>query len=356
MKRLFTLLCCCIYIGISAETPRSIYTDEGVEINGVVWATRNVDMSGTFAENPESFGKFFQWNRNVAWSVSEPAINEPIPNWDISVSNYTVWEMKNNPCPIGWRVPYNTEFHTLLENTNVSRLWTSQNGVSGFRFTDRNTNNSVFFPAVGRRRYSDGARAQTSIQIGFYWSNFQTTFNTQNAGSFDFGSGNWGANMCSNNHRGGLSVRCVRMVVDSVAILQDSIERLHQQLSAYRTKNITLNQTIVEWFEITENLLDSIDWLHQLLTICENNNSTNIVGEHVGSPLQVYPNPVTNVLHITHVWQLGDVVELFDMNGRRVFAQPVGGGFARPKRHLLNCFHKSPTFHATTQSCPINRR
>jgi len=46
--------------------------------------------------------------------------------------------------------------------------------------------------------------------------------------------------------------------------------------------------------------------------------------------LHVFPNPVTDKLHIVHDWQSGDVVELFDMNGRRVFSQPVGAGFARP--------------------------
>ena len=32
--------------------------DEGIVINGVRWATRNVDAFGTFAERPESPGMF----------------------------------------------------------------------------------------------------------------------------------------------------------------------------------------------------------------------------------------------------------------------------------------------------------
>jgi len=39
--------------------------------------------------------------------------------------------------------------------------------------------------------------------------------------------------------------------------------------------------------------------------------------------IQFYPNPVTNKLHITHEWQSDDIVELFDMNGRRVFSQRI---------------------------------
>jgi len=38
-------------------------TDEGVVINGVKWATRNLDVGSTFVENPEDKGALFQWGR-----------------------------------------------------------------------------------------------------------------------------------------------------------------------------------------------------------------------------------------------------------------------------------------------------
>jgi len=104
-------------------------------------------------------------------------------------------------------------------------------------------------------------------------------------------------------------------LLDSIVVLLDSIDRLNQLLTA-------CEGDLVETLLIASLRLDTISWLRQLLAECEN-SSTNVVGEHVGSPLQIYPNPVTNVLHITHEWQSGDVVELFDMNGRRVFSQPV---------------------------------
>jgi len=37
----------------------------------------------------------------------------------------------------------------------------------------------------------------------------------------------------------------------------------------------------------------------------------------------VFPNPVVDRLYIVHNWQLGDVIELFDMNGQRVFYMHV---------------------------------
>jgi len=60
------------------------------------------------------------------------------------------------------------------------------------------------------------------------------------------------------------------------------------------------------------------------------NVSTNIIWGEQTSPQRVFPNPVADKLHIVHDWQSGDIVELFDMNGRRVFSQPVGAGFVRP--------------------------
>ena len=51
------------------------YQDEGVVINGVKWATRNVDKPGTFAANPENAGMLFQWNRRVGWSANDPMVN-----------------------------------------------------------------------------------------------------------------------------------------------------------------------------------------------------------------------------------------------------------------------------------------
>jgi len=60
------------------------------------------------------------------------------------------------------------------------------------------------------------------------------------------------------------------------------------------------------------------------------NAPTNIAFNEQPPPLHVFPNPVTNVLHIIHDWQSGNIVELFDINGRRVFSTAVGAGSARP--------------------------
>ncbi|MDR1698223.1 MAG: hypothetical protein LBR75_00145, partial [Prevotellaceae bacterium] len=58
-------------LSVSTAFAQSNTEDKGAIINGVKWATRNVDMPGTFAETPESAGKLYQWNRNVAWNTTD---------------------------------------------------------------------------------------------------------------------------------------------------------------------------------------------------------------------------------------------------------------------------------------------
>ena len=119
--------------------------DEGVVINGVRWATRNVDMPGTFAENPESPGMFFQWNRRKGWN----AVDEVVEGWDNSTPEGTKWYAENDPCPEGWRVPTIDELRSLQE---VNSEWTTLNGINGRFFGS--VPYQLFLPAAGLRRIS----------------------------------------------------------------------------------------------------------------------------------------------------------------------------------------------------------
>jgi hypothetical protein len=141
------------------QAARDIALD-GVEINGVTWAKYNVDMPGTFAESPEDPGKFYQWGRNVAW----PATGT-VTGWNSSVPGS--WGL--DPSPSGWRVPTIDEINSLLESDKVSFSWIQVNGVFGRLFTDLNNSNTLFLPAVGRRRYEDGTLDQAGT-LGYYES------------------------------------------------------------------------------------------------------------------------------------------------------------------------------------------
>ena len=128
------------------------------------------------------------------------------------------------------------------------------------------------------------------------------------------------------------TLRLQQLLTACNANLVETLHATSLQRDTINYQRDTINNLrlfVVELVEINDDLLDTIAWLRQLLVNCENNSTSVVLGGQT-PPLQVYPNPVTNVLHITHEWQSGDVVELFDINGRRVFSATVGAGFARP--------------------------
>lgn len=142
-------------------------TDNGVVINGVTWATRNVNSAGTFADSPEDAGMMYQWNRKTGWK-SEGSVS----GWDSSLPTGSTWERENDPSPAGWRVPTLAELKTLLDTANVKHEWAVQNGVGGRKFTDKHTGNSLFLPAAGYRKFGNGDLFIAGA-IGNYWGSTQ---------------------------------------------------------------------------------------------------------------------------------------------------------------------------------------
>ena len=155
----------------------TITTNPGVVINGVKWATTNVDVPGTFAFTPESPGKFYQWNRRVAWCATFPGEFVAVPNWDTTLLTGTEWTRANDPSPVGWRVPTFEEIQKLLDTSKVNNEWTTQNGVNGRKFTDKSTNASLFLPAVGDRDHEHGMLFHSGTN-GNYWSSTKNNIYT----------------------------------------------------------------------------------------------------------------------------------------------------------------------------------
>jgi len=167
MKKTVIILSLFAFIASSCKVLKNTATnDKGVVINGVRWATRNVDKPGTFVKKPEDAGMFYQWNRKKAWSATEKA-----SDWDgkIISENYACWEKANDPSPAGWRIPTFKEIKTLLDDKKVSSEWTTINGVDGKKFTDKATGNSIFLPAAGHLSYVDGS-FHSAGWYGCYWS------------------------------------------------------------------------------------------------------------------------------------------------------------------------------------------
>jgi len=175
--------------------------DKGVTINGVQWATSNVCAPGIFADNPEDAGKFYQWNRKIAWNVTDSAVI----GWDSTFPVADVWEKANDPCPAGWRLPNRGDIHKLLDPNKVNDEWTTVNGISGRKFTDKKTGKSIFLPAAGIRGRTIGVLLDVG-KYGFYWSNAPGA-NAEEAYYFNFNSGY--AHLYGHDRRYGSSIRCV---------------------------------------------------------------------------------------------------------------------------------------------------
>jgi len=152
----------------------------GVLINGVVWAKCNVNAPGTFAANPEDTGMYYQWNRKTAWPVTGN-----VSNWDSDIPTGDTWEESNDPSPTGWHVPTLDEIKTLFVTNKVTSEWTTVNGITGRKFTDIATGNSIFLPAAGSRDNTTG-RVYIAGTSGGYWSS--TQYNSQDAYNLGFNS------------------------------------------------------------------------------------------------------------------------------------------------------------------------
>jgi uncharacterized protein (TIGR02145 family) len=162
--------------------------DEGVIINGVKWATRNVDKPGTFTTKPEDAGMFYQWNRKIGWSATNPIINSNGgTTWDRSIPTGTTWKKANDPSPAGWRVPTLDEIESLLDTEKVTNERITENGVDGRRFIDKLSGNSIFLPAQ-ESRSNDGLLCEE--KSGNYWSStrgdgYGCYFNFDHFSNFD---------------------------------------------------------------------------------------------------------------------------------------------------------------------------
>ncbi len=155
-------------VAVSAEFDPHSTPEEGVVINGVRWATRNVDTPGTFAETFEDAGMFYQWGRKTGWSSDDPLTNSDGGTvWDATNTPGGEWTSQNDPTPEGWRLPTVDDFRSLCDTKSVTAelLITP----AGYKFTDKTTGNSVFFPAAGGRSLADGTLAHVNGN-GYYWS------------------------------------------------------------------------------------------------------------------------------------------------------------------------------------------
>jgi len=146
---------------------------QGVVINGVCWATRNVDRPGTFTADPANSGMLYQWNRRIGWAVTGN-----VSDWNNTPAIGNIWEKVNDPCPSGWRVPTPAELESLLNRSNKRVGWIrtciGDKCSSERKITDTISGNTIVLPGVGRRE-PDGKLSLNDGSIN-YWSNIDGSF------------------------------------------------------------------------------------------------------------------------------------------------------------------------------------
>jgi len=179
-----------IAIAICLASTTTVFAQEetGVEINGIIWATRNVGAPNTFVDKPEDYG------------------------------NYYTWEEAMNVCPTNWRLPYSEELRNLRD---VGSVWETINDANGRVFSSGD--NTVFLPAAGYYPYEE--YYINSNLLGSYWSNTPIFYPDESytmAFAFSFTERNARSGLSDPDER--LSVRCVKDDAVGINDISDDTE------------------------------------------------------------------------------------------------------------------------------------
>ena len=154
------------------------YVDLGLP-SGILWATCNLG-----ADLPEDYGDYFAWGETETkelydWKSYKYGLfiheryelnkycTDSVFGLNGFVDNLSLLEPDDDVASIiwgtAWRTPTIEEWEEMFQNT--TSIWTTKNGVNGWRFTAPN-GSSLFLPAAGYY-WDDELNA---ADLGVYWS------------------------------------------------------------------------------------------------------------------------------------------------------------------------------------------
>ncbi|MDY3316228.1 FISUMP domain-containing protein [Riemerella anatipestifer] len=161
----------------------------------------NPTKQGTSATDHHAYGSLFQWGRDadghelINWS--SPSSGTPVNS--LGWRSYDQLTTYNDPCPMGWHTPTNTELqdlHQALTNTrkgysNSNTLW---------------SNTQLRLPASGYRGRGIGSFGGQS-SYGWLWSSEQ--YSSTNSWNLWFGS-SYSYAGSSDTRSVGFGIRCIK--------------------------------------------------------------------------------------------------------------------------------------------------
>ena len=193
------------------QTRQYEYVDLGLP-SGLKWAKCNVG-----AETETDYGYYFQWgdianksNSDCNWANYKYGDGSKFSKYNPVLNGYSgtidgkaTLDLDDDAAAqiMGgdWRMPTKDEFQELLDNTD--KLWTTINGVSGYKFTsikEGYQNNSIFIPAAGYCK--DGS--VLNVGLGYVWSSSLNTSYPHRAWNLNFSSGGCGMSGSSSRSNG----------------------------------------------------------------------------------------------------------------------------------------------------------
>ena len=172
------------------------------------------------ADTPEGYGDYFAWGETQPkdyydWSTYKYCNGDKYSMTKYctdseygTVDNKTTLELSDDAARVNWggkwRMPTIEEQKELLNTSNCTWTWTTQNGVNGYKVTSVKNGNSIFLPAAGC--LTSGGLSGAGSR-GYYWSSSLYTYDSSIACSLYFSSSYVG--WSGNNRYYGLSVRAV---------------------------------------------------------------------------------------------------------------------------------------------------
>ncbi|MBQ8337336.1 MAG: hypothetical protein IJY44_07390 [Bacteroidaceae bacterium] len=174
------------------------YVDLGLP-SGIKWAACNVGAS-----KPEEYGDYFAWGETSPKSSYSSSNSVTYGKSMSDIGGDAQYDAARANRGGDWRLPTKAEFAELLNSSNCTWTWTTQNGVNGYKVTSVRNGSSIFLPAAG---YRDGTSLNNGGSGGYYWSS--TPFESNDGYSYDlfFYSGRHSTDWHSRND--GRSVRPV---------------------------------------------------------------------------------------------------------------------------------------------------